>query len=63
MAGLASLDIHHAACVLYLKGPFQDDGEGNLQEIRTAIDRFVPIIKAIEVTPGSEQFGRILTIK
>ena len=41
----------------------QDDGDGNLQEVRTAIDRFVPIIKAIDVTPGSEQFGRILTIK
>ena len=41
----------------------QDDGDGNLQEVRTAIDRFVPIIKAIDVTPGSAQFGRILTIK
>lgn len=41
----------------------QDDGDGNLQEVRTVIDRFVPIIKAIDVTSGSEQFGRILTIK
>jgi tRNA1(Val) A37 N6-methylase TrmN6 len=38
-------------------------GDGEFQEIRTSLDVFVPQIKAIDFTPGSETFGEILTIK
>lgn len=39
------------------------DSKGNLVTTTTLIDRFVPTIKAIDLTPGSAQFGQILTIK
>ncbi len=38
-------------------------GGGEFKEIRTSLDVFVPQIKAIDFTVGSETFGDILTIK
>lgn len=42
---------------------FSDDGDGNMEEKRIATDRFVPIIKAIDVTTDSPAFGDIFTIR
>lgn len=36
---------------------------GDYREVRTAIDVFVPTIKALDVAPESPTFGQILTIK
>lgn len=38
------------------------DDKGQVTEVVTATDRFVPIIKAIDVTPG-DRFGSIITIR
>ncbi|MFW5442687.1 MAG: DUF6094 domain-containing protein [Methylococcaceae bacterium] len=38
-------------------------GDGEFQETRTLLDVFVPQIKAIDFTPGSDTYGEILTIK
>ena len=40
----------------------QIDGD-SVKETRTSIDRFVPEIKAIDFTPGGENYGEIITIK
>lgn len=42
---------------------FAEDADGNLEEKRIATDRFVPIIKAIDVTPNTADFGNIFTIR
>lgn len=42
---------------------FSEDDDGNLEEKRIATDRFVPIIKAIDVTRNSADFGNIFTIR
>jgi hypothetical protein len=42
---------------------FSEDEDGNLEEKRIATDRFVPIIKAINVTRNSADFGNIFTIR
>ena len=42
---------------------FSEDEDGNMEEKRILTDRFVPIIKAIEVTLGSTDFGSIFTIR
>jgi hypothetical protein len=42
---------------------FSEDEDGNLEEKRIATDRFVPIIKAIDVTRDSPDFGNIFTIR
>ena len=42
---------------------FAEDGDGSLEEKRILTDRFVPIIKAIDVTPDDPAFGDILTIR
>lgn len=38
-------------------------GNGETSEIKTSIDVFVPTIKALDFTPGSDTFGQVLTIK
>ena len=37
--------------------------EGKTRAIRTLTDKFVPVIKALDFTPGSPTFGQALTIK
>lgn len=44
------------------KTEFTEDEDGNVSEVRILTDRFVPIIRAWEMTPGSAHLGRVLTI-
>lgn len=37
--------------------------DGSITQTTVAIDKFVPMIKAIEFTPGSPNFGRVITIR
>lgn len=41
---------------------FTEDEEGRVTEVRTMVDKFVPVIKAWDMTPQSETFGCVLTI-
>ncbi|MBP5059611.1 DUF6094 domain-containing protein [Pseudomonas chlororaphis] len=41
---------------------FTEDEDGNVSEVRILTDRFVPIIRAWEMTNSSPNFGRVLTI-
>lgn len=36
---------------------------GDTRETRIHLDRFVPVVRAIDFTPGSETFGEVLTIR
>lgn len=38
------------------------DGDGAVRETRVLTDKFVPVIKAIDLTPG-ERFGQVVTIR
>lgn len=42
---------------------FEENADGNMEEKRILTDRFVPIIKAIDVTRSAETFGDIFTIR
>lgn len=44
------------------KTEFTEDEDGNVTETRILTDRFIPMIRAWEMTPGSPIQGRILTI-
>lgn len=44
------------------KTGFTEDENGNVSETRILTDRFVPIIRAWDMTPGSENLGRVITI-
>jgi hypothetical protein len=44
------------------KVEFTEDENGNITEIRTMVDKFVPVIKAWDMTPQSETYGCVLTI-
>lgn len=44
------------------KTEFTEDDDGNVTEVRILTDRFVPVIRAWELTPGSPNLGRVLTI-
>lgn len=46
-----------------VKVDIQADEKGNVTETRTLTDRFAPVIRAIDVTPGSSSFGEILMIR
>jgi hypothetical protein len=41
---------------------FTEDQDGNVSEVRILTDRFVPIIRAWDMTPGSTSQGRVITI-
>ncbi|MCO8166192.1 DUF6094 domain-containing protein [Pseudomonas sp. 21LCFQ02] len=41
---------------------FTEDEDGNIQESRILTDRFVPVIRAWDMTPGSATLGQVLTI-
>lgn len=44
------------------KTEFTEDENGNVSEVRTLTDRFIPIIRAWEMTVSSANHGRVLTI-
>jgi hypothetical protein len=44
------------------KNEFTEDEQGNILEMRILTDRFIPVIRAWDMTPGSPMLGRILTI-
>ncbi|MCL2872803.1 MAG: DUF6094 domain-containing protein [Betaproteobacteria bacterium] len=44
------------------KVEYTEDEDGNITEVRTMVDKFVPVIKAWDMTPKSETFGCVLTI-
>lgn len=44
------------------KTEFTEDEHGNIAETRILTDRFVPIIRAWDMTPGSADLGRVITI-
>ena len=44
------------------KTEFTEDEDGNVSEMRILTDRFVPIIRAWDMTLGSENLGRVITI-
>ncbi|WP_230971739.1 DUF6094 domain-containing protein [Nitrogeniibacter aestuarii] len=45
------------------KVEFSEDDDGNVSETITLTDRFVPAIRGIDLTPGSESRGAIITVK
>lgn len=44
------------------KTEFTEDEQGNIHEVRILTDRFIPVIRAWDMTPGSSTLGKILTI-
>ena len=46
-----------------VKVEMEERGKDTFAEVRIAADIFVPVIRAIDVTPGSESIGSILTIR
>jgi len=40
-----------------------DERSGDVRETRIHLDRFVPVIRAIDFTPGSDTFGDVLVIR
>lgn len=44
------------------KTEFTEDEQGNVVEVRILTDRFVPVIRAWDMTPGSATRGSVLTI-
>ena len=44
------------------KTEFTEDEDGNVTEVRILTDRFIPIIRAWEMTPSSANHGCVLTI-
>jgi hypothetical protein len=39
------------------------DGKGKPATVRTHTDIFVPAIRGLDMTPGSDSFGDVFTIK
>ncbi|KPX38370.1 hypothetical protein ALP68_200318 [Pseudomonas ficuserectae] len=44
------------------KTEFTEDENGEISEVRTLTDRFIPVIRAWDMTPGSLTLGEVLTI-
>ncbi|HVV67977.1 MAG TPA: DUF6094 domain-containing protein [Gammaproteobacteria bacterium] len=42
---------------------YEVDEEGKETEVRTRLDRFIPALRALDMTPESRTFGRLLTIR
>jgi hypothetical protein len=42
---------------------FEEVGDHKTREIRTSLDVFIPVIKALDFSQGSPTFGQVLTIK
>ena len=46
-----------------VKVEMEERGKDKFAEVRIATDTFVPVIRAIDLTPSSESTGNILTIR
>ena len=42
---------------------YEDVGDDGIREVRTRLDVFVPVIKALDFSQDSPTFGQVLTIK
>ena len=42
---------------------YKEDDEGHFTETTTYLDKFVPVIRAIDMTPQSDHFGETVTIR
>ena len=42
---------------------YEDVGDDGIREVRTCLDVFVPVIKALDFSQDSPTFGQVLTIK
>lgn len=42
---------------------YEEDADGNITETITSLDKFVPVIRALDMTPESQTFGRLITIQ
>ena len=40
-----------------------EDDQGQIREQRVLLDRFVPVLRALDMTPGSAQYGQVLTLR
>lgn len=40
-----------------------ENDEGQVREQRVLLDRFVPVLRALDLTPGSAQYGQVLTLR
>jgi hypothetical protein len=40
-----------------------EDDQGQTREEHTFLDRFIPVLRALDMTPGSNQYGQVLTLK
>lgn len=41
----------------------KQDDQGQLREEHIFLDRFVPVLRALDMTPGSPSYGQVLTLK
>ncbi len=46
-----------------LKTEYTESDDGSIAETRILTDRFVPVIRALDMTPGSSTRGQVLTIR
>jgi hypothetical protein len=46
-----------------LKTEYTERDDGSIVETRILTDRFVPVIRALDLTPGSSTWGQVLTIR
>ena len=46
-----------------LKTEYTENDDGSIAETRILTDRFVPVIRALDLTPGSSTRGQVLTIR
>ncbi|QIQ22151.1 DUF6094 domain-containing protein [Zophobihabitans entericus] len=45
------------------KVTFEEREDGSMAEVRTLTDKFIPVIRAWDMTPDSQTFGNVLTIR
>ncbi len=46
-----------------VKTQVEEKPDGRIAETRILIDRFVPVIRALDITPGSPDYGKVLVIR
>ncbi len=40
-----------------------EDDQGHLREEHVWLDRFIPVLRALDMTPGSDHYGQVLTLR